>query len=143
MSHSLARIWIHGILGTKGRKPLINENIRKDLCLHIQQEMEKTGCGVRSINGINNHIHVLFLLPKALSIAQVMKAIKGESSHWVSVDPLWARSKNISGINRNIIEPPPIQGNMKGYKPMISSMGQPMKIDSWIICNSIQGIVEL
>ena len=46
--------------------------------------MEITGCEVRSINGTNNHIHVLFLLPKTLSIAQIMKSIKGESSHWVN-----------------------------------------------------------
>jgi len=84
MSHSLARIWIHSILGTKGRRPLIKDEIRKDLFLHIQQEMEKIGCGVRGINGTNNHIHMLFLLPKTLSMAQVMKSIKGESSHWVN-----------------------------------------------------------
>ncbi len=84
MSHSLTRIWIHSVFGTKGRRSLIKDDIRKELFLHIQQEMEKTGCGVRSINGTSNHIHALFLLPRELSIAQVMKSIKGESFHWVN-----------------------------------------------------------
>ncbi|MBC8192581.1 MAG: IS200/IS605 family transposase [Candidatus Marinimicrobia bacterium] len=84
MSHSLTRIWVHGILGTKYRQPLIKNVIREDLFTHIQAQMEMIGCGVRCINGTHDHIHVLFLLPKEHSIAQIMKSIKGESSHWIN-----------------------------------------------------------
>ena len=84
MRHSLTRIWIHGVFGTKHRQGLLRDDMRTDLLNHIRDEMEKIGCGVRCINGTRDHIHVLFLSPKELSIAQIMKSIKGESSHWIN-----------------------------------------------------------
>ncbi|MCF7823350.1 MAG: IS200/IS605 family transposase [Candidatus Marinimicrobia bacterium] len=84
MSHSLPRVWIHGVFGTKYRQPLLKDDIREDLMRHIRVEMEKMGCGVRCINGTPDHIHVLFLLPRNLSLAQVMKSVKGESSRWMN-----------------------------------------------------------
>jgi len=84
MSHSLTRIWIHGVFGTKHRQSLLKDDMRADLLNHIRDEMEKIGCGVRCINGTSDHIHILFLSPKERSIAQIMKSIKGESSHWIN-----------------------------------------------------------
>ena len=84
MSHSLTRIWIHAVFSTKDRQPLLKDKMRASLLAHIQEELEDQGCGVRIINGTNDHIHVLFLLSKEHSIAQIMKSIKGESSHWIN-----------------------------------------------------------
>ena len=84
MSHSLTEIWIHGIFGTKDRQPLLNTDIRKDIHLHLQKRLEDMDCGVRIVNGTNDHVHQLFLLSKEFSIAQVMKSIKGETSHWIN-----------------------------------------------------------
>jgi REP element-mobilizing transposase RayT len=84
MSHSLTKIWIHGIFGTKNRKHLIHADITKDVHIHLQERLEEMDCGVRIINGTSNHVHTLFLLSKEYSIAQVMKSIKGETSHWIN-----------------------------------------------------------
>ncbi len=84
MSHSLTRIWIHTVFSTKDRQPLLKDTMRANLYSHIQAELEEQGCGVRIINGTNDHIHILFLLSKEHSIAQIMKSIKGESSHWIN-----------------------------------------------------------
>ena len=84
MSHSLTRIWIHSVFGTKNRQPLLKDGMRENLFTHIREEIESLGGGVRIVNGTRDHIHVLFLLPKELSIAQIMKSIKGGSSHWVN-----------------------------------------------------------
>ena len=39
-------------------------------------------CIVRIINGMPEHVHVLFLLDKNYAIKDVFKSIKGESSNW-------------------------------------------------------------
>ena len=39
---------------------------------------------VRIINGMADHIHILFLLNQNHSIADVFKQIKGNSSHWIN-----------------------------------------------------------
>jgi REP element-mobilizing transposase RayT len=39
---------------------------------------------VKSINGTSNHVHILLLLNPLYSISDIIKNIKGESSHWVN-----------------------------------------------------------
>jgi REP element-mobilizing transposase RayT len=83
MPHSLTKIWIHGVFGTKDSLPLIRKDFEKQLYQHIKEELEKElDCKVRSINGIENHLHVLFLLSPTYSIGDIFKNVKGESSHW-------------------------------------------------------------
>jgi len=60
MSHSLTRVWVHSVLGTKNRQPLLKDKMRTYLYKHIRKEMEDMGCGVRIINGIPDHIHIQY-----------------------------------------------------------------------------------
>jgi REP element-mobilizing transposase RayT len=41
-------------------------------------------CGVEIINGVPDHIHLLFLLRQDTNIAKVFKQLKGNSSHWIN-----------------------------------------------------------
>jgi REP element-mobilizing transposase RayT len=85
MSHSLIKIWIHGVFGTKERMPLINEKYEKELHKHIEAHLEKDfGCKVKALDGTSDHIHILFLLNQNHSIQEIFKNIKGESSHWIN-----------------------------------------------------------
>lgn len=85
MPHSLTKIWIHGIFGTKDRLALIKPEFEKKLHDHIKERLEKDfECKVRAINGMKEHVHQLFLLSPKFSIEKVLKNIKGESSHWIN-----------------------------------------------------------
>ena len=42
------------------------------------------GCPVKIINGMPDHVHCLFLLNGQKSIADVIKQVKGSTSHWVN-----------------------------------------------------------
>ena len=86
MSHSLLKIWIHGVVfGTKDRTALINKTFETDLYNHIKQKLEEDlDCKVRAINGTEDHIHLLFLLSPNFSVGDIFKNIKGESSHWIN-----------------------------------------------------------
>ncbi|MBL7066349.1 MAG: IS200/IS605 family transposase [Candidatus Marinimicrobia bacterium] len=88
MSHSLTKLWIHGIFGTKDRRPLLVNAIRKDVHTHLYEKLEEMDCKVLIINGTSDHVHQLFLLSREVSIAQVMKSIKGETSHWINQEDL-------------------------------------------------------
>ena len=88
MSHSLNKIWIHAIWSTKERIPLINLSIEKKLYNFITEELREQGCQVKIINGMPDHIHCLFLLNRQKSIAEVIKQIKGSSSHYVNQQDL-------------------------------------------------------
>ena len=89
MSHSLLKIWIHGLFGTKDRTVLISSEFEKELYNHIKQKLEnELDCKVRIINGTSDHIHILFLLSPNFSIGDIFKNIKGESSHWLNQSSL-------------------------------------------------------
>jgi putative transposase len=83
MFHSLVKIWIHLIFGTKNSEPLIIPKFEKQLYNHIKNKLEKEfDCFVKIINGISDHIHILFLLSPNYSLSNILTNIKGESSHW-------------------------------------------------------------
>lgn len=88
MSHSINKLWVHAIWSTKNRKPLLNSNIERKLYDYIKSQLKESGCSVRIINGMPDHVHCLFLLNPQKSISEVMKQIKGSSSHYVNKNNL-------------------------------------------------------
>lgn len=64
---------------------MIKSNFEAQLYQHIRQKMEDDlECKVRTINGTEDHIHLLFLLSPNLNVGDIFKIIKGESSHWIN-----------------------------------------------------------
>lgn len=88
MSHSFSNIWIHAIWATKYRMPLINPSIESKVYQFISVQLGELGCPVRIVNGMPDHIHCLFLLSREKSIAEVIKQIKGSSSHFINENNL-------------------------------------------------------
>lgn len=88
MPHSFNKIWIHAIWATKERTPLINSSVEQKVYHFISEQFRELGCPVRIINGMSDHIHCLFLLSPQKSIAEVIKQIKGSSSHFVNQNNL-------------------------------------------------------
>ena len=84
MPHSLNKIWIHAIWSTKERLPLIQSSIEITIHQFIANQFRELGCPVRIINGMPDHIHCFFLLNPQKSIAEVIKQIKGSSSHFIN-----------------------------------------------------------
>lgn len=84
MAHSLSKIWIHVIFSTKDRQPLIIDDHREVIHRRIIENFEKQDCPVLIINGITDHVHVLFQLSPEKSLAELIKLVKGETSHWIN-----------------------------------------------------------
>jgi len=88
MPHSFNKIWIHAIWSTKNRMPLIHSNVEYKIHLFMSEQLRELGCPVRIINGMPDHIHCLFLLSPQKSIADVIKQLKGSSSHFINQNDL-------------------------------------------------------
>lgn len=84
MPHSFNKIWIHAVWSTKKRLPFIHSNVESKIYPFISEQFREQGCPVRIINGMPDHIHCLFLLNPQKTIAEVIKQIKGSSSHFVN-----------------------------------------------------------
>ena len=46
----------------------------------MQSEAEKLGCNVLAIGGMPDHVHMIIVLPTTVTIAKLMKQVKGVSS---------------------------------------------------------------
>jgi putative transposase len=88
MSHSINKLWVHAIWSTKNREHLLHSTIEQKLYDYITGQLKESGCSVRIINGMPDHVHCLFLLNPQKSISEVMKQIKGSSSHYINKNDL-------------------------------------------------------
>jgi REP element-mobilizing transposase RayT len=88
MPNSYNKIWIHAIWATKFRNELIDFSIEKQVYNYIREELIELGCPVRIINGMPDHVHALFLLNPQKAITDVIKQVKGSSSHSINGENL-------------------------------------------------------
>ena len=88
MTNSHAKIWIHAVWTTKNRKPLIHPRMERRLYEFIGVELKRLGCNLSIVNGVPDHIHCLFCMPPDLSVNEIIKHIKGSSSHFINHNDL-------------------------------------------------------
>lgn len=110
MSHSFNKLWIHAIWATKERIPLINSVAEPKIHQFISEQFRESGCPVRIINGMSDHIHCLFLLNPQKSITEVIKQVKGSSSHYINQNDLtgekfsWQTGYAAYSVSESIVE---------------------------------------
>ncbi len=51
---------------------------------HIAASATSLGCKVLAINGHRDHVHVLLAMPSTVTMAQVVKKMKGASSRFIN-----------------------------------------------------------
>jgi REP element-mobilizing transposase RayT len=83
-SHNKVYLFVHVIWSVVNRERLLTKPIRNILFSHIKQNAEEKGVNVMIANGVEDHMHCLLKLHPTQNLAQVIKLIKGESSHWLN-----------------------------------------------------------
>ena len=81
MSEPYHQLHVHLVWATWGRCPLIIPEIEEALYACIQAECRALKADPICIGGIEDHIHLLVKIPTTVSIAQLVKQVKGASSH--------------------------------------------------------------
>lgn len=84
MSTSFNRILVHAVWSTKYRQKLIYSSIEKEIHEFIKAKFNDMGCSVVIINGMPDHVHCLFLMSRTKSISEIIKFVKGSSSHYIN-----------------------------------------------------------
>ncbi len=85
MAHSLTKIWIHGTFATHNREQLIIEPIEKAIHNKIRNIIiNDLKCPLKIINGMPDHVHILFQINTSVTIEDIFKMVKGSSSHWIN-----------------------------------------------------------
>jgi REP element-mobilizing transposase RayT len=84
MPRSHTKIYFHIVFGTKLRFPYIVPALREDLYGLLGGIVQKHGWTSLAIGGMPDHVHLLVRSHTWLSIPDLVKSLKGSSSHWIN-----------------------------------------------------------
>ncbi len=83
MSHSCVEIYLHVIFSTKGRLPLIPQNMETRLYAYLSGIARKSQVPILKINGTSDHLHILLKLHATVSLSILLKELKSYSTGWM------------------------------------------------------------
>lgn len=83
MSQSLSKLYVHLIFHVKNNVGLIRPEDEKELYTYIGGVVKLSKSIPVNINGTDDHIHVLCIMSKNVSLADLLEDIKKNSSRWI------------------------------------------------------------
>ncbi len=83
MPQSFVSLHVHIVFSTKNRQPFIADEIAPRLYDYIGGVVSNHGGALVASGGMPDHVHLLVSLSKELSISELVRFIKSNSSKWV------------------------------------------------------------
>jgi len=83
MPQSLSKVIIHIIFSTKNREPWLDCEVRPRMHAYLATTCRDLGAEVVHVGGVADHVHIVTMLPRTVSQAQVVEQIKKASSKWI------------------------------------------------------------
>ncbi len=90
MPNTFTQIHIHAVFAVQNRASLISNSWKQGLYKYITGIIQNKGHKLLAINGMPDHLHILFGLRPSHSISDIMRDIKSDSSNWINVNKLVA-----------------------------------------------------
>ncbi|HPT01171.1 MAG TPA: IS200/IS605 family transposase [Bacteroidales bacterium] len=84
MPNTYTQIHIHTVFAVQNRRSLISKTWEQRLYQYITGIIQNHGHKLLAINGMPDHIHVLFGMRPTQSLSDLMRDIKGDSSLWIN-----------------------------------------------------------
>ena len=83
MGQSLVKNYVHIIFSTKHRKPFIDKELKAELFKYLGGICNKLECQAIQVGGYTDHVHILCMLSKKITLAKLLEKLKSHSSKWV------------------------------------------------------------
>ena len=77
-------LFIHVICCVKNKEALLSKPVRTVLFAHIKKHGEENGIKALTVNGVDDHVHILLQMMPVQNLAQIMKSIRTESAGWIN-----------------------------------------------------------
>ncbi|PKQ44256.1 IS200/IS605 family transposase [Confluentibacter flavum] len=84
MANTYTQIHIQAVFAVQNRQSLIKKEWKDELFKYITGIIQNHGHKVLQINGMPDHIHILFGMRPTQSLSDLMKQIKQDSSKWIN-----------------------------------------------------------
>ena len=76
-----SRLFYHFVWATQDRDPFIQGALEKRLHGAIRAKADDLGALVHAVGGTEDHVHLVVSVPPAVSLAQFVGQVKGNSAH--------------------------------------------------------------
>ncbi len=84
MANSYTQIYLQLVFAVKRRESLIHKSWREELYKYISGIATAKKHKVYAIGGVEDHIHILISCKPHLSVSEVVRDIKANSSRWIN-----------------------------------------------------------
>jgi REP element-mobilizing transposase RayT len=84
MSQSLVKNILHITFSTQHRRPLITNELKKDLIPYLSGIARDLKSPVYVVNLMADHVHLLLNLDKTVALSKLVQEIKQGSSRWIN-----------------------------------------------------------
>ncbi|WP_294301881.1 IS200/IS605 family transposase [uncultured Chryseobacterium sp.] len=110
MPQSLNKIYIHIVFSTKNRAPLISDEIKDDLFKYLGGICKNLECSPIQVGGYRDHVHILCMLSKKITLIKLLEELKSSSSKWIkTLDVKYANFYWQSGYGAFSVNPTEIE----------------------------------
>ncbi|MCY0970628.1 IS200/IS605 family transposase [Chryseobacterium wangxinyae] len=110
MSQSLSKIYVHIVFSTKNREQMISDEIKEELFNYLGGVCKNLECNPIQVGGYRDHIHILCLLSKKITLVKLLEEVKSASSKWIKTkgekfsDFYWQSGYGAFSVNPTEIE---------------------------------------
>jgi REP-associated tyrosine transposase len=83
MPQALAQVYLHIVFSTKNREPFLKDHsVREELHKYLAGTCNNLDCPTLQVGGVADHVHILCRFGRSISIRDLIKGLKIESSKW-------------------------------------------------------------
>jgi REP element-mobilizing transposase RayT len=111
MAQSLSKILLHVVFSTKDRRPLLRDRaLRDEMHRYVGGILAGLDCPSIIVGGVEDHVHLLCILSRTCTPADMVKEVKRSSSLWIKkrapehVDFAWQNGYGIFSIGYSQME---------------------------------------
>ena len=103
--HTFPALYIHIVFSTSARRGLISDHIRPDLHAYLGGILRNIGVTALAIGGTTDHVHLLVDMKPDLSVADLVRLAKCNSSKWITESTgrwfAWQRGYGAFSVSRS------------------------------------------
>jgi REP element-mobilizing transposase RayT len=117
MPQSLSKLIVHIIFSTKDREPWLDSKVRPRMHAYLATICRDVGTEFVHVGGVADHVHIVTMLPRTLSQAQLIEQIKKTSSKWIkAVDTRYRTFVWQRGYGAFSVSPSQLEGVLRYVK---------------------------
>jgi putative transposase len=84
MPNTYTQLLIHGVFAVKYRAAVIEKTWQNELFGYIGETLNGLGHKTPIVNGVTDHVHLLFGMKPTLALSDTMRDVKSNSSKWLN-----------------------------------------------------------